>query len=198
MVLFFTMHEILHTYRFWVFDEKTPSLLFMLREEEFSFIATIPSVLMKNIQTSWKYLPKLHPENQYCIPFLCHMQNDVWCLCYAKWCDDVMLCEVMLIPKIQTHPCNKTWFFYKPLLGASSPFTSAESALNFRCKPPLGASSPFTSAKSALTFRCKLCIPLGTTFELLLVLFSFFFALDGAFSAFTFTSLGDIALIEMK
>jgi hypothetical protein len=49
---------------------------------------------------------------------------------------------------------------------------------------------------SALTFRCKLCIPLGTTFELLLVFFSFSFALDGAFPAFTFTSLGDIALIK--
>ena len=89
-------------------------------------------------------------------------------------------------------------FRCKPPLGASSPFTSAESALTFRCKPPLGASSPFTSAESALTFRYKLRIPLGTTFELLLVLFSFFFALDGAFSAFTFTSLGDFALIELK
>jgi hypothetical protein len=55
-----------------------------------------------------------------------------------------------------------------------------------------------TSAESAFIFRCKLCIPLGTTFELLPVFFSFFFALDGAFSAFTFTSLGDIALIELK
>jgi hypothetical protein len=73
------------------------------------------------------------------------------------------------------------------------------SALTFRYKPPLGASSPFTSAESALTFRCKLCIPLGTSFELLPVSFSFFFfALDGAFSAFTFTSLGDFALIELK
>jgi hypothetical protein len=36
------------------------------------------------------------------------------------------------------------------------------------------------------------------TFELLLVFFSYFFALDGAFSAFTFTSLGDIAFIELK
>jgi hypothetical protein len=35
-------------------------------------------------------------------------------------------------------------FCYKPPLGASSPFTSAESAFIFRCKPPLGASSPFT------------------------------------------------------
>jgi hypothetical protein len=39
-----------------------------------------------------------------------------------------------------------------------------------------------------------LCIPLGTTFELLPVFFSFFFALDGAFSAFTFTSLGILLL----
>jgi hypothetical protein len=39
------------------------------------------------------------------------------------------------------------------------------SALNFRCKPPLGASSAFTSAESAFIFRCKLCIPFGTTFE---------------------------------
>jgi hypothetical protein len=89
-------------------------------------------------------------------------------------------------------------FRCKPPLGASSLFTSAESAFIFRCKPPLGASSPFTSAESAFIFRCRLCIPLGTTFELLPVFFSFFFALDGAFSAFTFTSLGDIALIEPK
>jgi hypothetical protein len=89
-------------------------------------------------------------------------------------------------------------FRCKPPLGASSPFTSAEPALTFHCKPPLGASSPFTSAESVLTFRFKLCIPLGTTFELLPDSFSFFFALDGAFSAFTFTSLGDFALIELK
>jgi hypothetical protein len=56
-------------------------------------------------------------------------------------------------------------FHCKPPLGASSPFTSAESAFIFRCKPPLGASSPFTSAESTFIFRCKLCIPFGTTFE---------------------------------
>jgi hypothetical protein len=42
-----------------------------------------------------------------------------------------------------------------------------------------------------------LCIPLGTSFELLPV-FSFLFALDGARSSFTFTFLGDIALVELK
>jgi hypothetical protein len=41
-----------------------------------------------------------------------------------------------------------------------------------------------------------LCIPLGTTFELLPV-FSFFPALDGACSVFTFTYLGDFALVEL-
>ena len=58
-----------------------------------------------------------------------------------------------------------------------------------------GASSPLLLAESALTFRCKLCIPLGTTLELLRL---YFLALDGAFSAFTFTSLGDFSLIELK
>jgi hypothetical protein len=48
------------------------------------------------------------------------------------------------------------------------------SALTFRCKPPLGASLPSISAESAFIFRCKLCIPLGTTFELLPLFFSFF------------------------
>jgi hypothetical protein len=42
-----------------------------------------------------------------------------------------------------------------------------------------------------------LCIPLGTTFELLPV-FSFFPALDGACSVFTFTFLGDFALVELN
>jgi hypothetical protein len=42
-----------------------------------------------------------------------------------------------------------------------------------------------------------LCIPLGTSFELLRF-FPFLFALDGACSVFTFTSLGVIALVEPK
>jgi hypothetical protein len=41
-----------------------------------------------------------------------------------------------------------------------------------------------------------LCIPLGTTFELLLVFF--LFALDGAWSDFSFyIFLGDFALVEL-
>ena len=73
------------------------------------------SVLMKNIQASWKYFPKLHSEDQYCISLwlsmfslfqsilskiyivspscaICSMmydayamRNDVMMLCYVKW-----------------------------------------------------------------------------------------------------------------
>jgi hypothetical protein len=94
-------------------------------------------------------------------------------------------------------PLGMTQVFL-PLIFRLHRLSFGVSALTFRCKPPLGASSPFTSAESAFIFRCKLCIPLGTTFELLPIFFSFSFALDGAFSAFTFTFLGDIALIEVK
>jgi hypothetical protein len=58
-----------------------------------------------------------------------------------------------------------------------------------------GASSPLLLAESALTFRCKLCIPLGTTLELLRL---YFLALDGAFSAFTFTFLGGLCSYRTK
>jgi hypothetical protein len=44
-----------------------------------------------------------------------------------------------------------------------------------------------------------LCIPLRTTFELLLVLFFFLSALDGACSDFIFyIFLGDFALVELN
>jgi hypothetical protein len=52
------------------------------------------------------------------------------------------------------------------------------SALTFRCKLciPLGTSLELLrlllSAESALTFRCKLCSPLGTSLELLRLLLS--------------------------
>ena len=61
MVQFFTMHEILHSYHFWAFGEKTPSLLFMLREEDILRSCTISillwwgsSMLRKNILRSHK------------------------------------------------------------------------------------------------------------------------------------------------
>jgi hypothetical protein len=52
------MHEILHTYHFWAFGEKTPSLLFMLREEnlisqEFAYFSD------EEYPSFEKYSPKL-------------------------------------------------------------------------------------------------------------------------------------------
>ena len=85
--------------------------------------------------------------------------------------------------------------------GASSPLLLAESALTFRCKLciPLGTTLELLRllllAESALTFRCKLCIPLGTTLELLRL---YFLALDGAFSAFTFTFFGGFCSYRTK
>ena len=203
MIQFFTMHEILHTYRFWVFDEKTPSLLFMLREEKFSFIATIPIVfwwrtskLRENIFRS--YIPKINivsPCDLACFPFFkAFFRRSLLCpllVAYAAWCMMLMLCEMMWWCYVMQNDdysedtgtsCDKSHNLF-------------ESVLTFCYKPPLGASSPFTSAESALTFRCKLCIPLGTTLELLRLYFS---ALDGALSAFTFTFLGGFCSYRTK
>jgi hypothetical protein len=104
------------------------------------------------------------------------MQHDVWWLCYAKWCDDVMLCKMIFcaedthIPAMGHNLLYQYWLFhYKPPLGASSPFTSAESAFIFRCKfcIPLGTSLELLRL---LLRRYKLCIPLGTSLELLRLL----------------------------
>jgi hypothetical protein len=116
MVQFFTMHEILHTYRFWVFDEKNtfPSFHASWRRI-FIYHNNTHCALMKNIQTSWKYFPKLHSEDQYRISLwlsifslfqsilpkidivspscaICSMmydayamRNDVMMLCCVKW-----------------------------------------------------------------------------------------------------------------
>jgi hypothetical protein len=54
---------------------------------------------------------------------------------------------------MQNDICRKSTFFHcKPPLGASSPFTSAESTFIFRCKPPLGAFSPFTFSGISVYF----------------------------------------------
>ena len=84
------------------------------------------------------------------------MQHDVWWLCYAKWCDDVMLCRMIFCAEDTHIPAMGHNLLYQYWL--------------FHYKPPLGASSPFTSAESAFIFRCKFCIPLGTSLELLRLL----------------------------
>jgi hypothetical protein len=71
-------------------------------------------------------------------------------LCYVKWRDDVMLCEMMFMPKTHTHAPIMEYTISLPLI--------------FRLHR-------LFFGVSALTFRCKFCIPLGTSFELLRLLF---------------------------
>jgi hypothetical protein len=70
--------------------------------------------------------------------------------CYAKWCDDVMLCKMMFMPKTHTHTPIVEYTTSLPLI--------------FRLHR-------LFFGVSALTFRCKFCILLGTSFELLRLLF---------------------------
>ena len=165
------------------------------------------------------------------------MQYDVWCyvlrndmmmLCYAKW----YLCRRYTHIPTAEYTISLSFIFrlHRLFFGVS--------ALTFRCKfcIPLGTSFELLrllfrrysrwlfalrlifrrylalhSLRNdfwAENLRCAplgtafcsfvmLCIPLGTTFELLPV-FSFFPALDGAYSVFTFTYLGDFALVELN
>jgi hypothetical protein len=71
-------------------------------------------------------------------------------LCYAKWCDDVMLCKMIFMSKTHTH----------------TPIVEYTISLSF-----IFQLYRLFFGVSALTFRCKFCIPLGTSFELLRLLF---------------------------
>jgi hypothetical protein len=150
------MHETSYTYHFWAFGEKTPSLLFMLRKNQWSIL--VKSIINRsfhfriwrwyNFSTAIFCALSLFLQNNLRIsisrrPFLrcwCIMMYDV-VLC--KWCNAVQNDIYRRLTLI---------FLCKPPLGASSPFTSAESAFIFRCKPPLGASSPFTFSGISVYF----------------------------------------------
>jgi hypothetical protein len=155
------MHETLHTYHFWAFGEKTPSLLFMLREENL-FYKNLLTFLIKNVPASWnilrsckkavccfsdgatlhprtifsfpKYVPKVNTVSPSCSR--CIMLYDAYVM--QKWCDDVMLCKNDICAG-DTYPCGKAHILFI-------------SALTFRCKPPLGASSPFTFSRISAYF----------------------------------------------
>ena len=133
MVQFFTMHETLHTYRFWVFGEKTPSLLFMLREEELPFITIMSKVFRKVLKLRRNILQSCTSEINIVSP--CDLawfapfskrfpegrrSHAAWCMMLMlckKWCDDVMLCKVIF--RRYTHICaikhnlfvNQRWLF---------------------------------------------------------------------------------------
>jgi hypothetical protein len=78
------------------------------------------------------------------------MQYDVWC--YVMQNNVMMLCyaKMIFMPKIHTHTSILEYTISLPLI--------------FRLHR-------LFFGVSALTFRCKFCIPLGTSFELLCLLF---------------------------
>jgi hypothetical protein len=73
------------------------------------------SILCPLLGTTIFTLSNHTSEDQYCVPFLGHMQHDVWCLCYAKWCNDVMLRRWHSFRKIHIYPHTiflyQHWFF---------------------------------------------------------------------------------------
>jgi hypothetical protein len=70
----------------------------------------------------------------------------------CEWYDDVMLCKIIFVPKTHTHPHSRIHNLF---------------AIYFRLHR-------LFFGVSALTFRCKFCIPLGTSFELLRLLFQWY------------------------
>ena len=145
---------------FWAFGEKTPSLLFMLREENLFYITKFCILLWwrlsklrkKNLRSYKKVLCCLSNEATLHLDLSCALarfslfQNTLrrstlypLLVPHAICCMMLMLCRMMWwcyvmqndICVANTYPCNRA-------------HTLFISALTFRCKPPLGASSPFT------------------------------------------------------
>jgi hypothetical protein len=113
------MHETLHTYHFWAFGEKTPSLLFMLRKEN-------DPCFVQNIHASQRGIPsfvtrlmKLYfPKLTLCLSTFLFLRSIrrrstlhsilILLMRYDVWCDamrnDVMIwCKMILMPKTHTH-----------------------------------------------------------------------------------------------
>ena len=90
-------------------------------------------------------------EGQHYIPFLCHWCNMMY---------DVMLCEMMW----WCYAMRK-WYFV-PKTHTHIPILEYTISLSF-----IFRLHRLFFGVSALTFCCKFCIPLGTSFELLRLLF---------------------------
>ena len=109
IIQFFAMQETLCIYRFWAFGEKTPSLLFMLRKEEFL-------CLIRIIHTLWKHQCFVNNRSLFlhqnwwscnsqltlCLGifsfFIKHSPKIGLASNWCYWCDmmyDVKLCDMM-------------------------------------------------------------------------------------------------------
>jgi hypothetical protein len=151
---------------FWAFGEKTPSLLFMLREENPFYTIRICLLL-------WWKMSKLREilfeaVKKFCVSDEATLDLDLSCALawfslfqnmfrrstlYPLLVPDALCCMMLMLCKMMwwcyvmqndicaadTYPCNKA-------------HTLFISALTFRCKPPLGASSPFTFSGISVYF----------------------------------------------
>ena len=152
---------------FWAFGEKTPSLLFMLREENPFYTIRICLLLWKMSKLREIFFEGVK-KVLCCVSDEATLHLDLSCALarfslfqnilrrptlypllvpHAICCMMLMLCRMMWwcyvmqndICAADTYPCNKA-------------HTLFISALTFRCKPPLGASSPFTFSGISVYF----------------------------------------------
>jgi hypothetical protein len=129
------MHETLYTYRFLSLRrKKTPSLFFMLREENPFYITRIRLLLrwkmsklreifvlrfrcgytssrfvlcLSTIFSFLKYVSKVNIVSPSCSR--CITLYDAYVM--QKWCDDVMLCKMIFVSQIYTPVIKHTHFY---------------------------------------------------------------------------------------
>jgi hypothetical protein len=111
--------------------------------------------------------------------------------CYAGWCDDMMRKDDANVEDTQPRAHTGTHHLCVPLgtIGISLPFIFRLHRLFFgvssaSLRNVFWTSSPSILAVSPLTFRCKFCIPLGTSFELLRLIFWWYLALHSLWNDF--------------
>jgi hypothetical protein len=135
----------LHTYLFWAFGEKTPSLLFMLRKERSPFLCRICCDEIVFAKGLLRASAHFH-STQYCrrsasYPiFLLLMRYDVWCNVMRN--DAMIWCNMMVMLNTHTRVHTGTHKTLHPL------------------RDVFGV--------------VKLCIPLGTTLGLLHLIFRWY------------------------
>jgi hypothetical protein len=132
----------LRTYRFWAFDEKTHSLLFMLRKEGSPFYGKYDKIVPRSLL---RVSAHFH-STKYCRRFASYpiflslMQYDVWCNVVRN--DAMIWCNMMMMSNTHTRAHTGTHKTLHPLRNIFGIF--------------------------------KLCIPLGTTLELLHLIFRWY------------------------
>jgi hypothetical protein len=155
--------------------------IFMLRKERSLFCAQAVEAVIRSLLhvTLIEYFPKIGSVFHSCAI------DAIWCMmwCYAKWCDEMMQNDndaedtySHSHTRTQSlHSLRNDWNLFAVYFLAS-PFI-------FRCKfcIPLGTSLELLCL---LFRRYKFCIPLGTTFELLHLIFRRYLALHSLWNDF--------------